>query len=183
MTRDWKESAQRQIRSEVADVLDSLNETLAEAQDISERLLNTVEEDEPEVDEVIERLEELRDVARDAGGQGYEMASDIQSLIDADLRSTLRGNEPPGYSSPDGGAAYDAYHGAKGQDRHFRRKLAWPLDLSEWDKEKCKMTGDSVMNTQEFHKIKVEGTEVYRKRIGGVPVVIVLDHTKAEPPI
>lgn len=141
---------------------------------------------------------EVRVALREDGLRGHEAAEAVDAAVDEyrefahlvldhakalhDLSSgsTLRrldGEEPLGYSTPDGGAKHDAYYGAKSANAQMARHLSWPLRLSEWDKQTA--DGDPRFGTEE--PVRATGTRLYERHIGGRDVYVVVDDRDFSP--
>lgn len=178
---DWREAGAKNIADTLSDIEERLGSHVHEINWLIEEIdheLNESELEDVDVDQIEEWSDDLFKEFRELADNCYELASDCKSLKRPGSTRLLKGKEPVAYSKRDGGAAHDAVYGSRAMGRSFGKNFGWRLDLSEWDKEKAERTGP-----ESYDKVQAEGTVKYSKKIGGLPIHIVMEEDKRDPPI
>ena len=132
-------------------------------------------EDDYDYSAIRDSINDLKRLLIEAGGSDFDSAKKVSALgTDGTVRG-LGGKEPIGYSTPDGGGKHDAYYGSAALNRGFARRVRWPLDLGNWDREQAEQSRSGIGT------VTATGTTKYTKKIGGRVVHVVVDARGLDP--
>lgn len=176
-SRDWRRSASGQIGSTVDNIrLELMSQCTTVRHKTNEFNFEAAQEN-PDIDYVEELANELIEELRKLGEDSFRNAGDVNKLKTWAIRRGLRGEEPIGYSTPDGGGKYDMYHGMKTQQNMLAREVTWPLNIGgdKWERETGRPTKDG------YEPITGEGTKKYTRQVGQMTVTVLIDERGAEP--
>lgn len=181
MTRrsvNWQKAARTNIDDMLYEIEGELDDRSDEIDEILTQIHESCHKEEPDIEGVKERAKELRTALIELGRLCFELASNSSKMRKGAIPRNLKGKEPIGYSTPDGGAKHDVYHASIAQNRQLSKELYWPLDLNNkdrWDKEKAGRTRDDV------DPVKATGTKKYTRNIGGGTVHVIVDERGRSP--
>lgn len=176
---DWKRSAENSIRDTLYDVeafvedYDDVMEQLAEISEFAGELAEKDNVTIDDTDELKEKLNKLKKILIERARRLFSLAGDVNTLRTGSVPRGMRGKEPLGYSKPDAGATTDAVYGSRAANNQVSQQLLWPLNISEWDKEKPSSKPDGT--------VQAEGTKKYTNNIGGRKVHVIIDSRNYSP--
>lgn len=182
---DWQAQGRNSLqnfandtRSDLTDHVDSVLMAVDDLRGISEA-------PDPDPEEVRVRAEETRDLLRDLGVTAYDLAGDA-SRTASNIPRLLRGNEPVGYSTPDGGAKADVHYGGQAVNRMMRQTVMWPLQIGtddDWVKRTPERPDPRAIGCEDdIPTVTAEGTRMYTRSVPGATVHVVLD-TRGHGPL
>lgn len=174
---DWRKSANGKIGDTVDNIRLELMDQCTDVRQKANEFSYEAAQETPDVDYVEQVANELIEELRTLGHDAFRNAGEVNSLKTWAIRRGLRGEEPLGYSTRDGGASYDVYHGMQTQNNMLAREVTWPLDIGgdEWEKETGKPTRDG------YEPVTGEGTRKYTRQVGDYTVTVLIDERGVGP--
>lgn len=194
--RDWQSKAQEQVDTTFDRILTNYRQYEDSIDSKMRDLSDLAYSEDPDASELRDATDALTDELIDLGDAALDWAYDVRRFKTGRTLRHLRGKEPLNASTEDGGARHDAGYGAQAQTAAFDRRVAWPLDLSEWDKEEGgeKPRPEPAREPHtgrpagpppkpQYDPVVAKGTAKYTRRVGGVEVYLVVDERTRKPPI
>ncbi len=176
-TNDWRKQAQGNVTGVIDNLTADISERRGSIEYQADDLLDLATDENATREDLRDATDALRDALKDLATASFNHAYEVHKFKTGSTIRQLQGKEPVGYSKRDGGAAHDALYGSQAQGASFARHISWPLNLTEWEKEKGERTRSGV------EPVSAEGTRKYTRRVGGREVSLVVDERTRDPPV